>query len=104
MMRFPVHCQSCGKEGEERMLITDIPYFQEVILMSFVCEYCGFRSTEVKPGGEIPDQGRTLVLQCTPGDSMEEDLRRDVIKSDSAGLSVCTAGGGGLHCVVDYKP
>ena len=51
-------CHACGQMGESRMCLTDIPYFkvyffflylilQEVIFMSFVCDYCGFRTNEV---------------------------------------------------------
>ena len=45
VMRTP--CHACGKQGESRMCLTDIPYFKEVIIMSFVCDYCGFRTNEV---------------------------------------------------------
>lgn len=40
-------CHACGRMGESRMCLTDIPYFKEVIIMSFVCDYCGFRTNEV---------------------------------------------------------
>lgn len=33
------------------MCTIEIPYFKELIVMSFLCEYCGAHSTEVKPGG-----------------------------------------------------
>ena len=35
------------------MCTIEIPYFKELIVMSFVCDYCGAHSTEVKPGGFI---------------------------------------------------
>ena len=47
MMVMQVPCHACGKMGESRMCVTDIPYFKEVIIMSFVCDFCGFRTNEV---------------------------------------------------------
>ena len=47
MMVMPCPCHACGHMGESRMCVTDIPYFKEVIIMSFVCDYCGFRTNEV---------------------------------------------------------
>ena len=71
MMVMQVPCHACGKMGESRMCITDIPYFKEVVIMSFVCDFCGFRTNEVsvvpfphvqiKCGGSIPKQGQRLI-------------------------------------------
>ena len=47
MMVMQVPCHACGKMGESRMCVTDIPYFKEGIIMSFVCDFCGFRTNEV---------------------------------------------------------
>ena len=40
-------------QGTTRMLLTVIPYFKEVILMSFKCEHCGNSNTEIQSAGEI---------------------------------------------------
>ena len=53
---------------------------QDVILMSDSCDVCGYKSSEIKGGGEIADLGRAITLRV----SEQEDLRRDVIKADSA--------------------
>jgi len=34
-------CMECHEQGETRMLLTVIPYFREVIVVSFRCEHCG---------------------------------------------------------------
>lgn len=52
--------------------------------MSFSCENCGAHSTEVKTGGALSAKGRKITLQV----SSEDDLRRDLFKSDSAYLSI----------------
>ena len=87
MMVMPAPCHACGHMGESRMCITDIPYFKEVIIMSFVCDFCGFRTNEIKAGGSIPKQGQRLILR-TDKEHLGEDLRRDILKSDTAAVYV----------------
>lgn len=67
VMRFPVECYACSVTGETRMCVTDVPHFKEIIIMSFLCEECGFRSVEVKGGGAVPDHGTISTLHFTPG-------------------------------------
>ncbi len=67
VMRFPVECYACSVSGETRMCVTDVPHFKEIIIMSFLCEECGFRSVEVKGGGAVPDHGTISTLHFTPG-------------------------------------
>ena len=52
--------------------------------MSMLCESCGFKSNEIKGGGGIPKYGSTITLTCTTPD----DLAREVLKSDTAGLAI----------------
>ena len=54
--------------------------------MSDSCDVCGYKSSEIKGGGAISDRGRLITLQVTE----QEDLRRDVIKADSASVSAWT--------------
>ena len=58
---------------------------QDVILMADSCDMCGYKSSEIKAGGAISDHGRLITLQVTE----QEDLRRDIIKADSASVSAC---------------
>ena len=48
---IPTQCHSCCAQSETKMCTTSIPYFKELIVMSFTCDNCGARSTEVKTGG-----------------------------------------------------
>ncbi|KAK3041210.1 hypothetical protein RJ639_028470 [Escallonia herrerae] len=54
----------------------DIPYFQEVIVMASSCDGCGYRNSELKPGGCIPAKGKKVTVRVTN----IGDLSRDVIK------------------------
>ncbi|KAK3068462.1 nucleolar zinc-finger protein [Teratosphaeriaceae sp. CCFEE 6253] len=81
---FPASCPGCTRPCATNMKMVNIPYFKQVVLMSTVCESCGYRSNEVKTGGEVPEKGRKIMLQVRT----KEDLSRDILKSESAAL-VC---------------
>lgn len=40
-------------QGVTRLLLTTIPYFKEVIIMSFRCEHCGTSNNEIQSAGSI---------------------------------------------------
>lgn len=65
MVELPGHCYACGAACETRMFTTAIPHFKEVVIMSNSCGVCGYRDSEVKPGGGFSDKGRTITLQAT---------------------------------------
>lgn len=52
--------------------------------MANACDTCGYRSSDIKAGGGISEKGSSITLQV----SEPEDLRRDVIKADTASISV----------------
>ncbi|KAF1632346.1 UNVERIFIED_CONTAM: hypothetical protein FQV16_0001056, partial [Eudyptes robustus] len=84
IMHFNSQCPNCRTPLEVLMKPTDIPYFQTVIVMSSTCESCGFKSNEVQAGGPIQDQGCKLSVKV----EKDVDLARDVLKSDTCGLSI----------------
>ncbi|KAL5811839.1 hypothetical protein ACOSQ3_026789 [Xanthoceras sorbifolium] len=84
VMTFPSTCGTCSAKCETRMFVTRIPYFQEVIVMASTCDACGYRNSELKPGGRVPEKGKKITLRV----KNIKDLSRDVIKSDSASVEV----------------
>lgn len=80
---FPATCPGCTRPCATNMKMVNIPHFKQVVLMSTVCEDCGYRSNEVKTGGEVPEKGRKITLRV----STQEDLARDILKSESAALA-----------------
>lgn len=52
--------------------------------MSTICDHCGYKSNEVKTGGAVPSLGRIITLKVTD----EEDLARDILKSETCALSI----------------
>lgn len=81
---FTAGCPVCHELTPTHMKIVNIPHFKDVILMSTVCDHCGYKSNEVKTGGAIPEKGRKISLKVTD----PEDLSRDILKSESAGLQI----------------
>lgn len=58
---FMVHCPGCAVEDMEKMYLTDIPHFGEILIMAFNCQACGYRNTEIKPGSS-GRRGRRIEL------------------------------------------
>ncbi|KAF9512650.1 hypothetical protein BS47DRAFT_1486086 [Hydnum rufescens UP504] len=81
---FPGVCASCGHALDTMMKKVVIPYFKDIIIMSTNCAVCGYRDNEVKSGGEIARQGKKITLRVEDA----EDLGRDILKSETCGLSI----------------
>ncbi|XP_037071915.1 zinc finger protein ZPR1-like [Pollicipes pollicipes] len=77
-------CMNCHKNGTTRLLLTRIPFYKEVILMSFECPECGFKNNEIQSGQEIQEKGITLTLQLTSA----TDMDRTLVKSEHACIRV----------------
>jgi zinc finger protein len=77
-------CMNCEAQGKTTLLFTRIPFFQEVIVVAFECEECGYKNNELQPAGKLKDQGQNLVLTCIKA----EDLNRDVVKSEHCSLKI----------------
>ncbi|KAF2739992.1 zinc finger protein-like protein zpr1 [Polyplosphaeria fusca] len=80
---FPASCPGCAKSCTTNMKMVNIPHFKQVVLMSTVCDHCGYRSNEVKTGGEVPEKGRRITLAV----ESKEDLSRDILKAESCAMS-----------------
>ncbi|KAF2798319.1 zf-ZPR1-domain-containing protein [Melanomma pulvis-pyrius CBS 109.77] len=80
---FPATCPGCTRSCATNMKMVNIPHFKQVVLMSTVCEHCGYRSNEVKTGGEVPEKGRRITLSV----NNKEDLSRDILKAESCAMS-----------------
>lgn len=52
-------------QGVTRLLLTKIPLFREVILMSFSCPHCHYANSEIQPGGPIQELGVKYSLQTS---------------------------------------
>lgn len=81
---FHATCSACYQPCETHMKTVNIPHFKDVIIMSTVCDHCGYKSNEVKTGGAIPEKGRRITLKVTD----PEDLARDILKSETCDMKI----------------
>ncbi|OKL57658.1 hypothetical protein UA08_07216 [Talaromyces atroroseus] len=79
---LPAECPGCAKSCVVNMQKVSIPYFKEVFIWATICDHCGYKTNEVKTGGEVPEKGKRLVLKV----ESTEDLSRDILKSDTCAL------------------
>ncbi|KAK5445191.1 nucleolar zinc-finger protein [Exophiala xenobiotica] len=75
-------CPACSKPCTVNMKKTNIPHFKEVIIMATVCDHCGYRTSDVKTGGAVPEKGKRITLEI----KTIEDMSRDILKSESCVL------------------
>jgi zinc finger protein len=80
--QFPSHCPGCMHPCTTNMKMVDIPHFRQVVLMNTSCDDCGYKSNDVKTGGEIPEKGKKITVRV----KNNTDLARDILKSESCAL------------------
>eukprot|EP00941_MAST-03F_sp_MAST-3F-sp1_P001700 g1700.t1 len=106
-IRFPVECGVCGGKAQNRMAITNIPHFQDIMLMCLVCPHCGYKDAEVKTSGAIAKKGKRIVVTVTK-ENAKDMLQRDCLKSPDChveipeiGLELKRGTLGGLYTTVE---
>ncbi|XP_017768531.1 PREDICTED: zinc finger protein ZPR1 [Nicrophorus vespilloides] len=77
-------CMNCHADGSTRLLLTRIPHYREVVIMSFSCERCGYQNNEIQSGGQVAEKGIRLKLSVEKTD----DLNRQVVKSDFTSVKI----------------
>ena len=86
-------CPGCMKQTWINLQSVNVPHFKEVVLSSLNCEHCGYRTNDVKTGGEVPQFGKRTTLHVQD----REDLSRDLLKSENCTLRV-------PECKVEIAP
>lgn len=81
---FNTNCPECNTPAFTNMKLVQIPHFKEVIIMATNCDRCGHRTNEVKSGGATEEQGTKITLRITD----PSDMTRDVLKSETCGISI----------------
>ncbi|CAB4065637.1 unnamed protein product [Lepeophtheirus salmonis] len=64
-------CPSCHENGLTKLLLTRIPHYGDVVIVSFSCDSCGESNNEIRPGGKFA-----------------EDVVGQFIKSDWASVQI----------------
>lgn len=65
-------------QGMTKILLTKIPFYKEVVLMSFSCPHCGLQNNEIQSGAEIKPKAIKLKLVVEDAN----DLNRRIVKTD----------------------
>ena len=81
-------CMNCQKTGTSRILMTKIPFFKDIIIMSFSCPHCGYRNNEIEQSDGLAPQGIHFELTV----QTENDMNRRVIKSNFCTINVPICG------------
>jgi zinc finger protein len=64
MSEIESYCVNCGQNGMTRILLTEIPFFRQVVIMSFSCPHCHHHNNELQPAQEIAERGVRLSVNC----------------------------------------
>ena len=88
VIQFPANCYCCNAPGYLRDCVCSIPYFKEIIISCFKCDVCGYKTTGVRGGGGISEKGTRFTLSV----ENEDDLNRDVFKSETSKISIPEVG------------
>lgn len=57
-------CLNCGSNGLTRLLLTSIPFYRQVVLMSFECPECHWTNNELQPAQRIEEKGVRFTVHC----------------------------------------
>ena len=77
------YCVSCGESGTTTFLRRNIPFFHDVIIASFSCPHCGFRSTSLNTV-DFAERGSRYELKVT----QPKDFDREIIRTEYAAISI----------------
>ncbi|XP_063905343.1 zinc finger protein ZPR1 [Zophobas morio] len=77
-------CMNCHANGTTRLLLTKIPFYKEVVLMSFSCDGCGYKNNEIQSGAAINPEGVRITLKV----ETQSDLNRQLVKSDHTSIKI----------------
>ena len=73
-------CPNCESNGETRMMLTNIPFFKDLLVVSFSCPHCNYRNNEIQNAGVLAELGHKITLTV----DKKEDLDRDIVRSEFA--------------------
>ena len=85
-------CEMCSGEGTTNLMLTAIPFFKgkarcediELMVASFTCNDCGYKSAEVTFAGKLEDFG--VKMKCTI--VSKTHVNRLIVKSEYASISI----------------
>ena len=79
---------NCHGQGVTKFMLTNIPFFKEVMISAFACEECGFKNSEVSFSGRLAPNGVRFTLNVVNNIA----FNRTVVKSEFATIKIPEAG------------
>ncbi|KAJ2003143.1 nucleolar zinc-finger protein [Coemansia thaxteri] len=76
-------CMQCHENGMTKLLLTRVPHFKSIIIMSFECPHCGLKNNEIQSGEAVQEKGHIYELRCTS----KADLNRQIVRNNTASVS-----------------
>ncbi|CAL1284869.1 unnamed protein product [Larinioides sclopetarius] len=77
-------CLRCKKTGITKLLLTKIPFYKEVVVMSFACDSCHWENNELQPACTIQEKGIMFKLKVED----PKDLTRSLVKTEWASIII----------------
>ncbi|SOV18405.1 zinc finger protein, putative [Plasmodium sp. gorilla clade G2] len=77
-------CINCEKEGLNKIVKINIPYFKNVLIHSFECEFCNYKNNVIQDLNQIKDKGVKICMKI----NNEELFDRQLIKSEYGVLKI----------------
>lgn len=77
-------CVQCGGNGLTKLMLTKIPFYKEVVLMSFKCNDCDWENNELQSAAQVQEKGVEFKLNV----KTTKDLTRQVVKTEWASVTV----------------
>ncbi|KAI1720808.1 ZPR1 zinc-finger domain-containing protein [Ditylenchus destructor] len=77
-------CMNCYENGMTKLMSTRIPFYKQVIIISFLCDHCGYKNNEIQSGEAVQEFGTEIVLNV----KQSADLNRTVVKSEYASIEI----------------
>lgn len=77
-------CVQCRGNGLTRLMLTKIPFYKEVVLMSFKCSDCDWENNELQSAAQVQEKGVEFKLSVKTA----KDLTRQVVKTEWASVTV----------------
>ena len=71
-------CPGCHENGITKLISINIPFYRQVIVMSFACEHCGLRNNNLQSAEQTQEFGTEIVLKVKD----QKDLNRTVVRSE----------------------
>uniref|UniRef100_A0A914LHU0 Zinc finger ZPR1-type domain-containing protein n=1 Tax=Meloidogyne incognita TaxID=6306 RepID=A0A914LHU0_MELIC len=71
-------CPNCHENGITKIISINIPFYRQVIVMSFACEHCGLQNNNLQSGEQAQEYGTEIVLKVKNA----ADLNRTVVRSE----------------------